>query len=300
MSIIHIQKRDNPYAMIDKRPLENQELSWRAKGLLCYLLSKPGNWNVCIEDLIQKSKEGKAAVYAVIKELETAGHIVKHPHRADGRILKWVYDVFEEPRKSAVAAENTTSRISRNRNSRNRNSRNRKSTTSNNEDNSNNELSKKELMPAEADTPQVDTPVLKKESKEEVSHQDYVDAYWKWYEAKAGNPPRLLEQDYKALKNIRKYLTDVKKGDTTAALQGWLYILNNWAILENFLQKQVKPTQIDSNMANILLQIRQNHREVAPPEVKVASMAVEEVEDLFGGVNPNFKEPTYTPKYAKE
>ncbi|NEM96185.1 helix-turn-helix domain-containing protein [Pontibacter burrus] len=96
----------------------------------------------------------------------------------------------------------------------------------------------------------------------EIVHQDFVDAYWQWYEGKVGEPPRLLEADYKAIKNIRKYLTEAKKGDEAKALSSWLYILSSWGKLEDFLQRQVKPTQIDSNMANIRLQLREQHKKV--------------------------------------
>lgn len=40
MSIVRINKRDNPYVQIDHRVLEDTRLSWKAKGLLAYLLSK--------------------------------------------------------------------------------------------------------------------------------------------------------------------------------------------------------------------------------------------------------------------
>lgn len=97
---------------------------------------------------------------------------------------------------------------------------------------------------------------------DEPSHQAFVDAFWQWYEKTVGMPPKLLEADYAALKKIRRYFTDAKKGDAEKALASWRYILDNWAKLEDFLQKQMRPAEIDRNMANILAQIRSYHQNV--------------------------------------
>lgn len=102
----------------------------------------------------------------------------------------------------------------------------------------------------------------------EIVHQDYVDAYWQWYEAMVGEAPHLLEADHKALKSIRQYLMKVK-GESTKALSSWLYILSNWGKLEDFLQKQARPTQINSNMANIRLQLREQLNKVTKDTKKM-------------------------------
>jgi hypothetical protein len=41
MSIIRCQKKRHPYAQIDKTPLLDTRLSWKARGILAYLLTKP-------------------------------------------------------------------------------------------------------------------------------------------------------------------------------------------------------------------------------------------------------------------
>ena len=51
-TIFRISKnKENPYVMMDRRPIENAELSWGAKGVLAYLLSRPDNWTVRLQDL---------------------------------------------------------------------------------------------------------------------------------------------------------------------------------------------------------------------------------------------------------
>ncbi|MCP3940161.1 MAG: hypothetical protein GY710_01595 [Desulfobacteraceae bacterium] len=57
--------------------LNDDRLSWKAKGLLIYLLSKPDDWQVYIKNLVKQSKDGMDSTYAGIKELIKAGYIIK-------------------------------------------------------------------------------------------------------------------------------------------------------------------------------------------------------------------------------
>lgn len=96
--IIRVSKEDNRFAQIDNRPLHDNALSWKAKGMLAYLLSKPDNWKVRVTDLIRQSADGEASVRAGLKELQEAGYlIVKQERGEDGRWLPTEYTVFEYP-----------------------------------------------------------------------------------------------------------------------------------------------------------------------------------------------------------
>lgn len=74
MSIIRIQKRESPYVQIDKRPLERDDLSFKAKGLLAYLLSRPDDWTVRLTQLETVSTDGASSVRSAIKELREKGY----------------------------------------------------------------------------------------------------------------------------------------------------------------------------------------------------------------------------------
>jgi hypothetical protein len=99
MAIVRIKKRSNPYVMIDKRPLENRDLSFKAKGLLTYLLSRPDNWEIRLEDLIQRSTDGKAAVQNALKELEKEGYAYLAIVRTDdnSQIAGKRWTIYEDP-----------------------------------------------------------------------------------------------------------------------------------------------------------------------------------------------------------
>lgn len=104
--IIRVQKRDNPYAVIDKIPLNDNRLSFKAKGILSYLLSKPNNWKPSIEELSKASKDSTDAVRTGLKELEKFGYMVrKRLHGDDGKIIGWEHLVYETPQRALPEEE---------------------------------------------------------------------------------------------------------------------------------------------------------------------------------------------------
>ncbi len=97
--IIRIKKHTNNFVIMDKTFLADERLSFKAKGILAYLLSKPDDWKVIVGDLVKQSKDGKTAVYAGLKELREYGYYTKVPVRnEDGtRIVRWESVVYEVP-----------------------------------------------------------------------------------------------------------------------------------------------------------------------------------------------------------
>lgn len=97
-TIFRIEKNaDNPFVMIDRRPIENPALSWKAKGVLAYLLSRPDNWIIRLGDLLNRSPDGPYAVRQAVKELRNAGHLEMETIRENGYIKQWIYKVYEIP-----------------------------------------------------------------------------------------------------------------------------------------------------------------------------------------------------------
>jgi hypothetical protein len=98
-NIIRVNKKDNPFAQIDKMAIQDERLSWKARGLLCYLLSKPNDWKVIVKDLINRSqKDGDASVRAGIKELRNFGYMRLNKVKNEaGRVDHCEYIVFEKP-----------------------------------------------------------------------------------------------------------------------------------------------------------------------------------------------------------
>jgi hypothetical protein len=73
-------------------------LSYKARGILMYLLSKPDNWKVIIADLAKQSPDGERAVRAGMQELIDHGYTQRKAVRdSKGRFIEWEYTIFESP-----------------------------------------------------------------------------------------------------------------------------------------------------------------------------------------------------------
>lgn len=84
------------YYQAHKNTVDNPGLSWAAKGMLAYLLSKPPDWTVVVQDLINSSKNGRSSTYTIIKELIAAGHIIRVQLRDSNGSMDGVsYTVYE-------------------------------------------------------------------------------------------------------------------------------------------------------------------------------------------------------------
>ena len=52
MSIIRVSKnKNNPYFLMNNTGINDKNLSFKAKGVLAYLISKPDNWYINYRDL---------------------------------------------------------------------------------------------------------------------------------------------------------------------------------------------------------------------------------------------------------
>lgn len=94
MSTIRISKRQK-FTTVSNELLNNEKLSLRAKGLMCYLLSKPDDWEVNVKHLATTCKEGRDAIYKVIDELLEEGYMTREQLKDKGRFLGYDYTVLE-------------------------------------------------------------------------------------------------------------------------------------------------------------------------------------------------------------
>ena len=105
--IIRVQKKKHNFFICDKGFLDDERLSYKAKGILAYLCSKPDNWRVVVKDLITHARDGRDSIYAGLNELKTFGYYTKTAVRNEkGIVTHWdsvIYeDPTENPRESAL------------------------------------------------------------------------------------------------------------------------------------------------------------------------------------------------------
>ena len=73
--IIRVAHRRKPYAVIDRRLLEDQRLGWAARGLLGYLLAKPDDWQLRVSDLCRRGDLGRDGIRRVLQQLQDYGYV---------------------------------------------------------------------------------------------------------------------------------------------------------------------------------------------------------------------------------
>jgi len=103
----------------------------------------------------------------------------------------------------------------------------------------------------------------KKKRKEEESelpngsYQKFLDIYSNWYESLVGVKIKFDGMQGKALKKIITYLiANSKEKNAQGGADAWSYILQNWSRIDKFYQDQTKVNQIESNLPNILNQLK--------------------------------------------
>ena len=111
---IQVKRRPERFAIISTAILENESLSWRAKGIFSYLISRPDGWTIRVQDLINRSTEGRDAVKSALKELRAAGYASLLQSRNDkGHIIGTTYQIYEQPINVQPADWKTVGRANR-------------------------------------------------------------------------------------------------------------------------------------------------------------------------------------------
>lgn len=73
--IIHGPRPDRDFTVIPNRVLRDDAVSYRARGVLAYLLSQPPDWQVSASRLALECGEGRDAIRTALRELMNAGYL---------------------------------------------------------------------------------------------------------------------------------------------------------------------------------------------------------------------------------
>ncbi|MFJ7886839.1 hypothetical protein ACIQYL_01975 [Lysinibacillus xylanilyticus] len=74
MGIFRVAKNSN-YVVMNRTALNDNRLSWKAKGIMAYMLSMPDDWVFYMDELMTHSTDGKASFRAGFNELKECGYI---------------------------------------------------------------------------------------------------------------------------------------------------------------------------------------------------------------------------------
>ena len=95
MSVFRVKRHNSNFVMLHKGALENPRLSFKAKGLWAYCMSRPDNWEFKVAHLKKVSKEGEDAIYSALKELENEGYLIKIQQNQGGKFGPVDYEMHE-------------------------------------------------------------------------------------------------------------------------------------------------------------------------------------------------------------
>lgn len=116
--IVRAPRPPAKYTVIANETVGDQRLTWAARGLLLYLLSKPDHWRVSVAHLQLETQQSRApsgrdAVYALLTELEQRGYITRQQARADGGRMGAVdYVVHETPQPLPAQPDTANPQVS--------------------------------------------------------------------------------------------------------------------------------------------------------------------------------------------
>ena len=83
-----VVKNEN-YSVISNGFIRRKDLSWKAKGILTYILTLPDDWKINLNEITTHATDGEKSFRSGWKELETAGYIKRYPVRDGQRISHW-------------------------------------------------------------------------------------------------------------------------------------------------------------------------------------------------------------------
>lgn len=105
MIIRAVHNKENPYFQFNRASIEDNRLSFKAVGILAYLLSKPDNWTIREADLVKRHTDGATAVRSGLRELKDHGYLhVVSIRGENGKIESWEQLVFETPKTDEEVA----------------------------------------------------------------------------------------------------------------------------------------------------------------------------------------------------
>lgn len=95
--IIRAPRPTSHFTQVRNDVLRDRRLSFKARGLLVFMLSHPDYWRFRVEDLRANGPDGRHAVTTGLVELEATGYLQRHRRRADDGTFTTRLVVFDTP-----------------------------------------------------------------------------------------------------------------------------------------------------------------------------------------------------------
>ena len=263
---------------VNNEIINSGKISLKALGLLLFLKSKPTDWNFSVVNILKELKDGFTAVNSAIKELEDLKIIERKKTNINGRFgCAYIFLDDEKP-----LSENPTTEKPQ-----------RKKPI---EKPSIEEAVFEEVLFAEEakpkPTPKKKTPPKPKTVPDPI-YKKCTEIYFEWFEKLSGVKPKFDAIDGASLKKIISYFKSIHRdaNDQTDEFEEvtkmFSIIFLKWETIDPFYQKQTKLNQINSNLQNIINDIKNKHtsRRNANSKDKSVDSRVERVQGAFSRID---------------
>jgi hypothetical protein len=97
VSIIRAPRPDSGFVQIRNEVARDSRLSYKARGILVDILSRPDNWRTSADGLSDRGPDGRTAVLSGLKELREAGYLHTIRQRAEDGTFATVSLVYDVP-----------------------------------------------------------------------------------------------------------------------------------------------------------------------------------------------------------
>lgn len=94
-NIVKVAARPDPFSRVPKDLLNDPSISWRAKGILAYLIGKPKDWKMRVTDIQKHGREGEDAIRSALMELREAGYAELVRIREKGKTKEWLWRISD-------------------------------------------------------------------------------------------------------------------------------------------------------------------------------------------------------------
>lgn len=90
-------EKTKDYTVMSNYHLRDKNLSYKAKGLLSFMLSLPEDWDYSLAGLCSISKESRDGIRLILKELQEQHYVEIEKVRGDNRYFEYNYLIYEVP-----------------------------------------------------------------------------------------------------------------------------------------------------------------------------------------------------------
>ncbi|NEZ47833.1 hypothetical protein FDF74_11635 [Clostridium niameyense] len=97
-STFYRRKKERNYTVLDNTFIKDKNLSAKAKGIMCYLLHLPEDWEIYMFEIQRNFRDGKDSIRSGVRELEKNGYLKKERlHDDKGKFNGYHYEIIENP-----------------------------------------------------------------------------------------------------------------------------------------------------------------------------------------------------------